>query len=155
MSSYGMQRCKGIALRALLMGGCAALLMLSASVPAEVRGESAPPPSRTDEIVRMYCKDGGQFAACIRRPAGECDAIVRPLVVGCQAEIPADATEAEQAQAFAACFGREFTGKYAHDVVQAPPCITRINPPNAIKSPPPDFADKGGPHLMPPQAKGQ
>ena len=134
---------------------CAVLLFLLSMASAPSLVQAAPPLNRTDEIVQMYCKNGGQLAVCIRRPASECDAIVRPLVVACEAEIPADASEAEQAEAYASCWGREFTGKYAHDVVQEPPCITRIDVPDAIKSPPPEFADKGGPLMMPPRSKGQ
>lgn len=113
---------------------------LSVLAPAYVAAQTGP--SRTEEIVKMYCSNGGHLAQCIGRKASECDSLIRPLVVLCEAEIR-EGNEAEQALAFSNCFGREFSGTYGRDVIQVEGCIERLDVPGAIKPPPPEFEGTG------------
>ncbi len=75
-----------------------------------------------DEIVKLYCRDGGKLAQCVGLHGSDCALALSPIVDACYG--PSKSKNAkERASDFSSCFSQSFNKKYADKVKMTPDCM--------------------------------
>lgn len=75
-----------------------------------------------DEIVKLYCRDGGKLAQCVGLHGADCALALSPIVDTCYSRAKSK-TAKERASDFSSCFSQSFNKKYAAKMKNSPDCV--------------------------------